>query len=135
MDGQKFALATVAGGVAAFVAGYLIYGQLFAGFMEANTMVGVSRKAPRWIVLGVANLATGALLTTVLGYWAKASNIAEGARVGALLGFLVILSLDLTIAATSNVFDSLRVAVVDMLAYTLIMAIGGAAVGAALSRR
>lgn len=135
MDGQKFALAAAAGGIAVFVAGLLIYGLVFASFMQANTMAGIHREAPRWIVLGVANLATGTLLTTVLGYWAKVKDIPEGVRVGALLGFLVILSTDLTIAATSNLFPSLRVAIVDMLASTVIMAIGGGAVGAVLTRR
>jgi len=135
MDGQKFALAAVAGGIAVFVAGLLIYGLVFASFMQANTMAGIHRDAPRWIVLGVANLATGTLLTTVLGYWARVKDVPDGVRVGALLGFLVILSIDLTIAATSNLFPSLRVAIVDMLAYTVILAIGGGAVGAVLTRR
>ena len=96
----------------------------------------VSRtEAPRWIVLFIANLAKGALLTTVIGYWARAGGAEEGARIGALLGFLAILGFDLTLAATSNVFASLRAATVDMFGFTLTFAIGGGVVGAVLGRQ
>jgi hypothetical protein len=135
MDGRKFAIATLAGGVTLFVVGYLVYGLALASFLEQHMLAGIQRSPPRYIVLFIGQLATAALLATVIGYWARVAGAAEGAKAGALLGFLVALSVDLTVNATSLVYHSLRAVAVDVFAFTIVMAIGGAVVGAALGRR
>jgi hypothetical protein len=135
MNGQKFAVAALVGGVTCFILGYVIYGVLLAGYMSANMMPGLMKDPPDFIHLGLGNLASGALLATVIGGWAKTGGVGPGLKIGAILGVLVAASFDLTMFGTSNVMTNPDVMLVDICASTVLTALAGAAVGAALGRR
>ncbi len=135
MTGQKFIVSTLVGAVTLFVVGFLIYGVALMSYLEANTMAGLAKAEPDWVMLVLGNVASAGLLSTAIGTWAKSGGAADGLRIGLQLGLLMALSVDLTIYATSHVFNSLTAMAVDAAAYTVMMTIGGAAVGAAIGRR
>ena len=134
MTGQKFAIATLVGAVALFVGGFLIYGLALNSYMTANMTVTM-KDPPDWLTLGLGQIAGGALLTLVIGKWAKASGAGAGLAIGAQLGLLMCLAFDLTMYATSSMMNNMTVMAVDVLAATVLWAIGGAAVGAMLGQR
>ena len=84
MDGKQFLLATVLGAITLFALGGLVFALALAGFFEANS-TSAMRDAPLfgWIALGQLILA--ALLTLVLGSWARVSSAGDGLRKGLLL--------------------------------------------------
>jgi len=135
MNGQKLAVGTVVGGITCFVAGFLIYGLALNSFMTANMMPGLMKDPPDWAHLIIGNLAGGALLTVVIGYWAKAGGVAAGFKIGAQLGLLMMLSFDFMLFATSNAMTSFHAMLVDVAAGTILNGAAGAAVGAVLGRR
>jgi len=135
MNAQKFARATLAGAVASFFGGFLIYGLALARFMTDHMMPGMMKDPPDWTHLILAQFVAGALLTLVIGKWAKVSGIAAGAAIGAQLGALVCLNFDLMMFATSNVMTDFSAVIVDVIAGTALMALTGAAVGWVLGRR
>jgi len=135
MNGQKLAVGTIVGGITCFVAGFLIYGLAFNSFMMANMAPGMMKEEPVWLHLIIGNIASGALLTVVIGYWAKTGGVAAGFKIGAQLGLLMMLSIDFTHFATSNMMTSFHAMLVDVAAGTILNGAVGAAVGAVLGRR
>ena len=134
MNGQKFAIATLAGTVTYFIGGFLIYGLALSSYMTENMMSGMMKDPPEWIHLILGQIAWGALLALVIGRWAKAGGAAAGFRIGLQFGLLMILGFDLTMLATSNVMNNFTVMAVDVVAGTVLTAVAGAAVGATLGR-
>ena len=135
MTGQKFAMATLAGAVTSFIAGYLIYGLALNSFMTSHMMAGMMRDPPDFIHLALGQVASGALLALAIGQWAKTGGVSAGLTIGAQLGLLMFLSFDLMMFATSHAMTDFSAVIVDVAAGTVLMAITGAAVGAVLGRR
>jgi len=135
MNAQKFALATLAGAVASFLGGFLVYGLALNSFMTARAMAGTMKDSPDLIHLALGQIAWAALLALVIGKWARTGGVAAGAGIGAQVGVLMILGFDLTMFATSNVMTDFSVVIVDVIAGTALMALTGAAVGWVLGRR
>jgi uncharacterized membrane protein YbaN (DUF454 family) len=135
MNGQKLAVGTIVGGITCFIAGFLLYGLALNSFMMANAAPGMMKEEPVWLHLIIGNLASGALLTVVIGYWAKTGGVASGFKIGAQLGLLMMLSFDFMMFATSNVMTSFHAMLVDVAAGTILNGAVGAAVGAVLGPR
>ncbi len=133
MSGKQFASATVAGAVTFYVLGFLMWGLALTGFFEANTgsAIGVMKDPPDLLMLGIGQLALGALLTLIFGKWATISTAISGMKAGAMIGFLVGLGIDLTLYGTTNSLN-LTATLVDTLLVTVQWGVAGAVVGAVL---
>ena len=67
---SKQLMATLAGGVAIFFLGFLLYGVLLMDFFLANTgsATGVMKEVPTWWALVVGQVLTAALLVMIMGW-------------------------------------------------------------------
>ena len=130
MNTNKLLLSGVAGGVAFFLLGFLVYGVLLMKFFEANagTATGVMKEPMDWWALILGNLAWGFLLAVICLRWANISTFATGLRAGAIIGLLTGLSFDLMIYGTSNL-SFLTGTIVDVLIFTALSAVAGGVVG------
>ena len=113
MTTQRCVLGTLAGGVTLFVLGYVTYGITFAGFFAANSgsATGVEREALALWAIALGQLAWGGMLTLVIG-WARISTAGEGIKVGAIVGLLSALGIDLTLYGATNI-QNLTATLVD----------------------
>ena len=130
MDTKRLLIGTVAGGVVAFVMGYLLYGVLLASFFEGQmgSATGLTREAPIWWADVVGTLSIAMLVTLAIG-WTSGSSMMDGLKTGALVGFLLWLGADLVIYATFN-FSTLTAALADPVVELIRWGIAGAAIGA-----
>ncbi len=128
-----FCAATLAGMATIAVMGGLIYGVLFSGFIEANlgSATGVM-KAPEFLWIGLAHLPFG-LLLTLLVIWRGDCSAFGGLVTGAILGFLMAASYDLSQYGTTNLW-SLRLSLVDPFFTMVMVAVAGSVVGIVLGR-
>jgi len=135
MSTKRFVLATLAGGIAVFLVGSLIYGVLTVSFFEANqgSAVGVMRPTPDFVHLFLGQLVFGALLTVVIGKWAGQSDAGAGLRIGAVLGALLGFAMDLTMFGVTNI-QNITATLVDPFFVMIQLGIGGAVVGAVLGK-
>jgi hypothetical protein len=135
MSTKRFVLATLAGGIAVFLVGGLIYGVLTVSFFEANqgSAVGVMREAPDFVHLFLGQLVFGVLLTVVIGKWAGQSGAGAGLRMGAVFGALFGFAMNLTMFGVSNI-QNITATLVDPFFAMIQMGIGGAVVGAVLQK-
>ena len=135
MDSKKFLIGTLAGGITLFLLGYLFYGLALADFFTkhitaaAGTMKSMNDIV--WWALILGNLATGALLTYIFLKWGNMGSFGSGASAGAVIGFLMILGVDLVRYSTENWMDR-RGAVADVLVFTVMSAIAGGVIGIVL---
>ncbi len=132
MNTTKMLISGIAGGVAAFFAGWLIYGMLLADFMAQNsgTATGVMRADAEmvWWALIAGNLLTGILYSYIFNRWANITTLSAGLSAGAIIGLIMGAGFDLTMYGTSNIL-ALNGVWVDIAASAVIGAITGAAVG------
>ena len=133
---NKILIAGIAGGVIFFLLGWLVYGIILMDFMSANSGVpaALQKKMPDMLPLAIANLGWGFLFALVLGKWSTYLTIGQGATRGALLALLVALFIDLSMYATTTMF-TVNSLVADIIAMTVIGAVGGAAITWILNMR
>jgi hypothetical protein len=96
----KVLLAALAGAVASFLTGWVIWGMALKGFFEANT-TDAGRAVMRsddgmvmWAIF-VGCLAWSLLMALVFSRWANITTFKTGAMAGAWLGFLMALGADM----------------------------------------
>lgn len=134
MNTNKFLVGGIIGGIAYFLLGWLVWGMLLMDFMSNNagTATGVMKAQADmvWWALIVGNIFSGLALSYVLSK-AGVSGAGAGAGVGAVFGLLIAAGFDLTMLGTSNIM-TLKGALVDIAASTVVTAIVGAIVGAYL---
>lgn len=136
MTTQRLVLSTLVGGLVSFVLGGVIYGVGLAGFFEQHlgSASGVMRDPMVFWALALSELAGAALLTLVIGSWARVAGAAAGARLGAIVGLLVSIFFDFNIYGTTHVFD-LTAALVDPVIGAARFAVTGAVIGVLCARR
>jgi hypothetical protein len=136
MASNRFVLAALVGGVVVFLAGGLLYGVLTVSFFEANqgSAVGVMREAPEILYLVLGQVVLGVLLAVVIDKWARVGGVANGLKIGAIVGLLMGLGVDLTMYGVTNMAN-LTATLVDPLIQTVQMACAGGAIGAVLGPR
>lgn len=134
MDAKKFLAGTIVGGIVLYVVGYLIFSMAFASFYAANvgTATGVDRPAEIMWAVVLGNLGYAALICYAMG--ARASGLGGGAKVGAIVGFLMWFAVDFTLYGVLNVSNLTRT-IVDPLLEIVHGAIGGAVIGLVVARR
>ena len=127
MNTTKILIATLVGGIVNFFAGWLLYGMLFASFMEVNSDGSLNRPEMQLGPLFLGSLATGLLLALIFGRWANISKLTTGLVAGGIITLLTSLSFDLNIYGTSTMLN-LTAVVVDPIIYAVMGALTGGAV-------
>ncbi|MBI5917725.1 MAG: hypothetical protein HY842_20330 [Bacteroidetes bacterium] len=134
MSTNKILLGALAGGVASFFLGWLIYGILLADFANAypelkpETVTDLTRTPMVWWAMVVSCLVYGLLLAIIFGRWAGISTFAAGAKAGGILALLVALSYDLGMYSMMKTIN-LNGVLVDPLVNLVMGAIIGGVVG------
>ena len=118
---------TLTGAVVYFFLGWLVWGVLLMGFMEANSNTSLNRPMEEmlWWAIILANLVTGFLTTLILN-WAGAKSTLDGLRIGAIVGALFALSMDLSYYSMTSLISNVSVILVDGLANGVVAAVTGA---------
>ncbi len=130
----RFALATLAGMGTLAAVGALLYGVLLRGFFAAHmgSATGVMKDPPELLWVALAHLPFGMLLTTVLA-WRGATTPSEGATGGAILGFLMASSYNLSQYGTTHLW-TLTSTLLDPFVTALLVGSAGAVVGCVLGK-
>lgn len=131
MNSKKFLIGGIAGGIAFFLLGWLVWGMLLMDFMKShsNSSSGVFRTEADmvWWAMVVGNLAMGFLLSYVLSK-ASINTVAGGISTGAVIGLLMSASIDCTMYAQVNLFDTTSM-IADIGASTVVTGIVGGIIG------
>lgn len=131
MSSKKFLIGGLAGGVAFFLLGWLLYGMLLMDFMmqHSNSSSGAFRSETEmiWWAMVVGNLALGFLLSYVLNK-ANVAGAMAGATTGAVVMLLMSTAIDCIMYAQLNLWDTTGM-IVDILVSTVMGAIVGAVIG------
>jgi len=131
MDIKKLLIGGITGGILFFGLGYLVYGNLLAGFMAKHpgTATGVDRAMDsfEFLYLAIGNLAMGFLLAYIF-VRSNVNSMASGFFTGGVVGALVSVGVDCMMYATTNVISKTAMAA-DVAATTVMCAIVGAVVG------
>lgn len=122
-------LAAVAGGIVLFLLGFLFFGVLFFDFFNSNMVQypGLQKDPPIWWALIAFNIVWAWLIAWVVER-SGGTGWAIGAKVGAIVMFVIALGLDLEFHAFMNVHKELA----PMLAHMLILAVMGLISGAVI---
>src|SRR5687767_4513057 len=92
----------LAGAVAFFLGGWLIYGLLLRSYFDGTmtaTARSVMRAEPDFIPLIAAQVVFGLLFAYIFAYWASISTFVGGLKGGAIIMFGLSLAFDLQMAA------------------------------------
>ena len=129
MDTKRFLAGTIVGGIVLYVVGYLIFTMAFASFYAANagTAMGVDRPAELMWAVVLGNLGYAALICYAMGARTTA-GLSGGAKVGAIVGFLIWFTVDFILYGVQNVSNLTRT-IVDPLLEIVHGGIGGAVIG------
>lgn len=133
MDTKKFIIGTLAGGVAYFILGFLVYAFLLESFYAGHTVSGIMKtdEQMKYYPLALGNLAHGALLSYVFLKWANIKSFAAGLTGGAVIGFFMAAGFNLVTYDTAMIMSAVGT-VADVFVYTAISALAGGIVGAVL---
>ena len=126
MKTSKIVLGGIAGAVTFFLLGWLVYGILLKDYAAANYNQCAARPMEQmiWWAMILSNLAYGLLLSIVFS-WSNMKGILVGAIVGGIIGLLIAISMDLSMYSMSTMFSNHTAVCVDIIAYTVMSAIGG----------
>lgn len=135
MSAGRFLLATVAGGVTLFIAGFLLWGLALMSWSEAHFIApaGTQKEMAEMVPLFIGQLLWGALLAVAIGNWARVTGFGAGFKIGAIAGFLMNLSVGLTQYSMVNYFD-LTAVLVDPFVSLVWSGLGGGVVGLVLAK-
>jgi hypothetical protein len=128
--------ATIAGGIAFFAFGFVIYGLLLDPYMKAHMIQypGLMKEPmPDMVPLVLANLVNAFLFAFIFENWAGIRTFAGGLKGGALLMFLITVALDLQFLAFMNMWkDGPLPVVLDIIGGTVLGALSGGVIGLVL---
>ena len=130
MSGKAFAGGTVIGGIVSFLVGWLFWGLALGDFYATNvgTATGVPKEPPDMTMMFVGTLFGAALLTLIIGTWAKARSAGTGAKIGATVGLLNSFATGLMMYGMTNI-SNLTATLVD----PFVAVVHGAIVGAVIA--
>ena len=133
MPQGRFWAAALAGGVTLFIAGFLLWGMALSGFFEAHlgSATGVVKEPMDMLHLALGQIIWAVLLTVVMAKWAGVSGFGPGMKIGAIMGFLMSLSVGLTQFSMANLLD-LTAVLTDPFVSAVWSGLGGGVVGLVL---
>lgn len=130
----KILLAALAGGVASFLLGWLVFGILLDPWYRSimTPEAAAAQRAPEdmlmWAII-LSNLVYGLLLALIYSRWGGISTFKGGAIAGVIIGLLVALSYDLGFYAFMKTWTNPAILFVDPLASGAVGAVVGGVVG------
>ncbi len=135
MDIKRLVIGTVAGGIALFILGYVIWNMLFTDFFAANAgaATGVAKDPQVMWAIAVGTLSYAALITLAIETRAGSTTIVEGLKVGAIVGFLMWFGADMIIYGVWNL-SNLTATIADSLLELIRAGISGAVIAAVLAK-
>lgn len=127
-------VATVAGGAALFLLGFIVYGLLLEGWMKTQMVQyqGLMNATPNFVTLIIANIVWALLVALIFDRWATISTFVGGLIGGAMITFFMGLYYDMMSVSFMNLYSGFTPVVVDVIAFTVIGALAGGVVGAVL---
>ena len=130
MKTNKILLGGITGGVALFLLGWVIYGILLMDYSTANYNQCMNRPMQEmiWWSLILSNLALGFLLATIFS-WSDTTGFMAGAKTAGIIGLLLSVSMDFGYYSMTTMYVNPSVIIVDIIAYTIYLAITGALIG------
>lgn len=130
---SKFIIASVAGGIASFLLGWLIYGILLMDFMKANSMkyANLMKEPPNMITLAVSNIFWAALFAYIFQKWANVNSFMGGFKAGLPISFIIALGYYSSMHAFYHLFTRTWL-ITDTIVSTLFYAVVAGVVGAVL---
>ena len=130
---RRFILAAIAGMLTIAVVGGLLYGVVFSSFFRANIVdLSVMRNPPGFAWIALSDIPFGILLALVVS-WRGELSARGGAVAGALLGFLMAASYDLSQFGTMRHW-TLQLTLAEPFIAMAMVAIAGAVVGVVMRR-
>jgi hypothetical protein len=133
MKTNKILVGGIAGGIAFFFLGWLIYGGILKNYMAANSNQCMMKAMEQWswwaMLLG--ELCWGFVLAVIFD-WSKTSGWMEGAKKGAVFALLMGLAIDLGYYSMSTMFSNMMALIVDVVATVVMVAISGAIIAWAM---
>ena len=137
MGNNKILIAGLVGALTLFLLGFIVYGMLLGEFMASNVGgPGVNKPMEEmsfgWII--VSNLAAGYLLAVIFGKYANINTAMSGLQAGAIIGFLMAMSVDSAMYSTTYLYN-MKAMVADIVMWTIMSAITGAVVAATLGMK
>ena len=129
MNTKKIVVGSLAGGLAYFLLGWVVYGILMKDYCATNLNQEVIRKPEEMILwaIGVSNIAFAMLLALIFS-WSNTSSILNATKMAAIIGLLVSISIDLSFYAMTTMYQSRSIIIVDVIVNTILTAIVGAIV-------
>ena len=126
---KKMIMGTVAGAVAFFLLGLLLYAVILGGFYEANlgSATGVMRELPVWWAMLISQLGLAAVVTYVFLH-ADVATAADGLKTGAVFGLLLSIAISFDLYAVTN-WSNATVAFVEPIVSAVRTALAGAVIG------
>ena len=127
-------LATLAGGVAAFLGGFVIYGLLLDPYFQGQmTEAGaqVVRKPEEMLLwaMAISNLVYSFLLALIFSRWANISTFKTGAIAGAVISALYSISMNFMWYGYADMMKGLGSIPVDAIAQAVLGALIGGVIG------
>jgi hypothetical protein len=134
MEAKRLVTGAVVGGAVMFVVGYLFWTVLFADFFASHvgSAAGVDREAPIWWASALGTLLLATLVTLVI-HWSGTTSMADGFKMGALVGVLVWGGVDFIFYGHLNLND-LTATIADPALELLRTGLGGLAVAAVIGQ-
>ncbi len=131
-------LATLVGFIVLFLLGWLFYGFLLMDFYTNNTgsASGVMRSDDDmiWWALLVGNLFQTYFLVFIYSKMSNIDSFMSGLKIGAILGFIWGLAMNLSMYGTTNIMN-INSVVVDPFVSAIMIGITGGVIGAMLGRK
>ena len=129
MNTKKIVVGSLAGGLAYFLLGWVVYGILMKDYCATNLNPTGMRKEEEMILwaMGVSNIAFAMLLALIFS-WSNTSSILNATKMAAIIGLLVSISIDLSFYAMTTMYQSRSIIIVDVIVNTILTAIVGAIV-------
>jgi hypothetical protein len=120
----RLIIAAVAGAVAYFLLGWLIYGILLMGFYESHTVhyEGLMKEMPSMGYLFLSNFLMTFLMAWIFDKWANIRTFGKGFVAGLIISFLILASFDFSFLSMYNLFD-FGMALVDIIVGTVLGAL------------
>ena len=132
----KLLAATIAGGIAFFILGFLIFGLVLGpNVMLPNVNPDAAKilnETPVWAPLIFSNLAIALLLAYIFETLAGIRSFAGGLKAGAIILFVLDLYIQLSFLAFMKMHTSLTPVIADLIGTTVMGAIAGGVIGAVL---
>ena len=135
MNTRQWAVGTLGGGAVVMALGYVIFETLLGSFYAANvgSATGVARDPQIVWATAVGALAYAALILVALRAQTGSLSLANGAKVGATVGFLIWACADFTLYGITNL-NNMTLTIVDPLVELVRGGITGAVVAAFLPK-